>query len=198
VLGIFVLTINSFLTNVPEGQALNFVSKKTNLPCYQLFLAAAGKATKNKLPSDERLLILDFAKAACSTKNPDIIWQISYVESGFKMRIINIEGRQVFTGENAKEYLLKGITNSSNIDIGPLQINWKNNGSKWESNPLNFFDGKFSVNFLSNKILKYFVNSCGIKWINCYHSYDKKRGSSYRVKIDAAGVKLKNILSSFN
>ena len=186
-----------FLASVPVGQAIQYVAKERNIPCHTLFLAAAGKATSNKLPADERLLMLDFARSACQTKNPDILWQIAYVESAFRVRIVQIEGKSVLKGNQAEEYLKNGLAKNKNVDIGPLQINWRANGSKWNYDPVEFLSGSFSVNFLSNKILKNYVDSCGFNWINCYHSYDKDRGFGYRVKIDSSGVKLRKILESF-
>ncbi len=186
-----------YLASVPQGQALQYVAKERNIPCHVLFLAAAGKATSNKLPADERILMMDFAKAACQTQNPDILWQIAHVESRFKIRVINIEGKTVLTGVEAQNYLKKGLPKNKNVDIGPLQINWRANGSKWGYEPIKYLSGTFSVNFLSNKILKTYVRSCGLKWINCYHSYDNDRGWGYRVKIDFSGVKLRKILSDY-
>lgn len=186
-----------YLASVPEGQALQYVAKKRNIPCHVLFLAAAGKVTFNKLPADERLLVMDFAKAACQTQNPDILWQISHVESGFKMRVIHIDGKTVITGEKAEDYLKNGLSKDKNVDIGPLQINWRANGSKWKYKPIQYLSGSFSVDFLSNKILKTYVNTCGIKWINCYHSYKNERGWSYRRKIDSSGKKLREILGNY-
>jgi hypothetical protein len=193
----FVVPNIDFLASIPEGQAIQYVSKKRDIPCHVLFLAAAGKASSNKLPADERLLMLNFAKAACDTQNPDILWQIAHVESMFKIRIVNIEGKQVLTGNDAKKFLLKGLPKNKNVDIGPLQINWKANGSKWEYEPINYLNGEFSVDFLSNKILKTYVKTCGDKWINCYHSYNKDRGLGYRNKIELSGRKLRNILVTY-
>ncbi len=193
----FVVPNIDFLASIPEGQAIQYVSKKRDIPCHVLFLAAAGKASSNKLPADERLLMMNFAKAACDTQNPDILWQITHVESMFKIRIVNIEGKQVLTGNDAKKFLLKGLPKNKNVDIGPLQINWKANGSKWEYEPIKYLNGEFSVDFLSNKILKTYVKTCGDKWINCYHSYNKDRGLGYRNKIELSGRKLRNILVTY-
>lgn len=197
VLRIAVVLSIDFLSSIPEGHAIQYVAKKRKIPCYELFLASAGRATSNKLPADERILMMDFAKAACQTKNPDILWQIAHVETAFKIRVIHIEGKTVLMGDNAEEYLKRGLPKNKNVDIGPLQINWRANGSKWGYNPIQYLSGSFSVNFLSNKILKNYVSSCGIKWINCYHSYDNDRGLGYRKKIDSSGLKLRIILSSF-
>ncbi len=186
-----------YLASVPEGRAFQHVAKERNIPCHVLFLAAAGKVTSNKLPADERVLMMDFAKAACQTQNPDILWQIAYVESEFKIRIINIGGKTVKTGAEAEKYLKKGLPKNKNVDIGPLQINWRANGSKWGYEPVKYLSGTFSVNFLSNKILKTYVRSCGLKWINCYHSYDNDRGWGYRGKINLSGLKLRKILFSY-
>ncbi|WP_158998775.1 transglycosylase SLT domain-containing protein [Pigmentibacter ruber] len=189
--------VPEYFSSVPEGQAFHYVAKKREIPCHVLFLAAAGKVTSNNLPADERLLMLNFAKAACKTQNPDILWQIAHVESAFKIRIVNIAGKKTLTGDQAKKYLMNGISKNSNIDIGPLQINWRANGSKFKFEPINFLNGDFSVNFLSNNILKNYVSTCGTKWINCYHSYDKSRGTQYREKIDLSGVKLRKILLTY-
>ncbi|APJ02425.1 lytic transglycosylase domain-containing protein [Silvanigrella aquatica] len=186
-----------YWVRVPEGQALLHVAKVRKIPCHELFLAAAGKAADHKLPADELILIMNFAKAACKTKNPDIIWQIALVESGFRMRIVHIEGKKVLTGLNAVSYLKKGLLKNKNVDIGPLQINWKANGSKFNHSPIDFLSGSFSVDFLSQNILKSYVRSCGMKWINCYHSYNQDRGWGYRKKIDSSGFKLKSILSTY-
>lgn len=191
------ISFSEYLSVAPEGQAFHYVAKKRDIPCHVLFLAAAGRATSNKLPADERLLMLNFAKAACKTKNPDILWQIALVESSFKIRIVNIAGKKTLIGEDAKKYLLNGVEKDSNIDIGPLQINWRANGSKYQFEPINFLNGDFSVHFLANNILQSYVSSCGSKWINCYHSYDKQRGYQYRQKIDSSGLKLRKILLSY-
>ncbi|KAB8030906.1 transglycosylase SLT domain-containing protein [Fluviispira multicolorata] len=188
---------DTFPTYVPEGQAIFYVAKQRKIACHSIFLAAAGKAALNKLPPDERLEILNFAKAACRTKNPDIIWQIALVESSFKMRVIQIEGKKVLTGNNAKEYLENGLSKEKNVDIGPLQINWRANGAHSGKSPIEFLSGQFSVDFLSNKILRNYVKSCGNNWINCYHSYNEDRGRSYRSKIQSSGLKLRKILSDF-
>ena len=192
-----VVPTTDFLASVPEGQALQYVSKERNIPCHVLFLAAAGKATSNKLPADERILIMNFAKAACQTKNPDILWQIAHVESSFKIKVIHIDGKTVKTGADAENYLKNGLPKNKNVDIGPLQINWRANGSKWGYEPIQYLSGAFSVDFLSNKILKTYVNSCGLKWINCYHSYNYDRGIGYRGKIVSSGLRLREILKSY-
>lgn len=191
-----IAVLDHFAT-VPEGQAFHYVAKMRDIPCHVLFLAAAGKATSNNLPADERVLMLNFAKAACNTQNPDILWQIAHVESSFKIRIINIGGKKTLIGEKAKEFLLNGISNDLNVDIGPLQINWRANGSKFKFEPISYLSGDFSVSFLANNILKNYVSSCGTKWINCYHSYNSERGQQYRQKIESSGIKLRKILLSY-
>lgn len=186
-----------FPSSVPEGNAIVYISKKRKIPCHEIFLAAAGKATNGKLPPDERLEILNFAKAACDSNNPDIIWQIAHVESAFKMKVVHIDGKSVLTGENAKKYLLNGLLKNENVDIGPLQINWRANGSRFDYHPSDFLNGEFSVDFLKKHILKDYVLSCKENWINCYHSYNKTKGNKYREKIQKSGVKLKEILSGY-
>jgi hypothetical protein len=87
-----------------------------------------------------------------------------------------------------------GDVQSSMIDYGTSERDQEAEGG---INSSNYLNGEFSVDFLSNKILKTYVKTCGDKWINCYHSYNKDRGLGYRNKIELSGRKLRNILVTY-
>lgn len=185
------------LSFIPQGQALQYIAREVRVPCSTLFVIAANKSAGYLLPIEERKSFQEFAEAACRTQNPDVIWQIAKVESNFRMRIVLINGKEVRVGEKAEEYLRNGLSRNANVDIGPMQINWRANGSRLNHNPIDFFDGPFSVEFLSRKILRGYVTNCKENWVNCYHSYKLPLGSIYRKKIDNSGLQLRRILSRF-
>lgn len=189
--------ITPLFESIPQGHAIEYVSQQTGLPCSTIFLAAASKVTKKEFVQKDKINLFDFSKTACQTNNPDIIWQIAYVESAFQMRIIQIEGKKILTGDDAENYLKNGLVKSANVDIGPLQINWRENGSKWKFDPTDFLSGSFSVHFLSKNILKTYVNSCKNNWVSCYHSYNKNLGKEYEEKINSSGNVLRKILARF-
>jgi hypothetical protein len=113
------------------------------------------------------------------------------------MKIINIEGKKVLVGKQAEAYLAKGLSPKANVDIGPLQINWRANGSRSGLKPVDFLKGDVSINYLRKDLLKTFVSSCGFNWLACYHSFHPERGQAYKEKALRAGYKLKEILSYF-
>lgn len=183
------------LDEIPQGHAFEYVSQQTGVPCATLFLAAASKITRKEFVQKDKIKLDEFSKAACQTENPDILWQIAYVESAFQMRIVQVEGKKILLGDDAENYLKHGLGKKDNVDIGPLQINWRENGSQWKYNPTDFLSGSFSVQFLSKHILKTYVNSCKMSWVACYHSYDKNRGKEYEEKINTSGGVLRRFLS---
>lgn len=185
-------------SHVPPGQALVYAAQQTQIPCYTLFLAAAGSATQNKLPPSERLDVLEFAQAACRSKNPDILWQIALVESGFRMKVVQVGGKEALYGAKAVAFVEQGLAPHMNVDLGPLQINWKANGSKHPFEPKNYFEGPFAVDFVSRHLAEGYLRDCGPqRWIHCYHSYNPERGTAYGQKIWVAGVQLRGILTQY-
>lgn len=185
------------LESIPQGHLIEYAVQQTGLSCPTLFLAAASKTIQKEFVQKDKVNLSEFSKAACQTSNPDIIWQIAHVESNFQMRIVQIGGKKVLSGDDAERYLKQGLAKNANVDIGPLQINWRENGSKWGNEPLEFLSGYFSVHFLARKMLKVYVNSCQNDWVKCYHSYNKDLGKKYEEKINSSGNTLRKILSGF-
>jgi hypothetical protein len=186
------------LSHVPPGRAFVYVAEQTKIPCHTLFLAAAGSATKNKMPANERLDILEFARAACRSKNPDVLWQIALVESSFRMKVVQIGGKEALYGEKAVAFVEQGLPAHMNVDLGPLQVNWRANGSKYSFHPKEYFKGQFAVDFVSDYLAVGYLRDCGpYRWIQCYHSYNPERGTAYGQKIWLAGLQLRGILTQY-
>lgn len=185
------------LVSLPQDNAISYTSHSSHLSCSLLFSTTASQATNQNFTKSEKNSFRPFARAACQTQNPDIIWEIAYVESKFKQHIVAVNGKEILMNKEAFHFLRHGITENSNVDIGPLQINWKANGTHWHYKPEKFMDGKFSVEFLSTKILNTYVTSCHNAWIQCYHSKNKKLGAEYLANIKNARKKLRMLLSKF-
>lgn len=187
----------NYFYNLPQGQSILFTAQSLGVPCETIFVSAIIKDLKKNLPTMDRDEIYALATEACKTQNPDIIWQIFKVETNFRVHIVNIGGEKILVGQSAKNYLEKGLQINENIDIGPLQINWRANGAHHVFDPQQYFKGSFSVRFISAYLLKDLVASCKSEWINCYHSRNKIYGDSYRIKIERSGYVLKKILYDF-
>lgn len=187
----------NYFYNLPPGRSIPFTAQYLNVPCDTIFVSAIIKDLKKELPKIDRNEIYNLAAEACKTHNPDIIWQIFKVETNFRVHIVNIGGEKTLVGQSAKNYLEKGLKIDDNVDIGPLQINWRANGAHHVFDPQQYFKGSFSVRFISAHLLKDLVVSCKSEWINCYHSRNKIYGSNYRQKIDRSGNDLKKILYDF-
>jgi hypothetical protein len=183
------------------GHAVLDTANYVHLPCWEVFVNCVHQ--ENKLSYLQNYSALkSFALAACSTKNPDIIWSIAKVESNFNFKIIGVEGKRVIRNENEINEYLKNSNNNSNFDIGPMQINWKYHASKSGYPAKYFFDGSFSVYYVTKNIISVVVKSCKKNWVNCYHSYNSNEGNLYKVRIFNADKKLrmdlkKLILSSY-
>ena len=181
---------------IESSQEIQFVAKQTNQSCSQIFLKSAFLTKKKENYSTEDLKrLVDFSRAACLTSNPDIIWQIAYVESGFEMRVIGIPGKGKLVG-SAAENFTKNLTSPINIDIGPIQINWRAHGFHSGFAPEQFFSGVFSLDYATKKIVPNVLRDCKSNWINCYNSKNQRLGQVYRKKIDSADIVLRKNLYS--
>lgn len=187
----------NYFHNLPPGQSIFYVAQQLNVPCVNIFVSAVVKDLKNNLPAMDKPEIYNLANEACNTQNPDIVWQIFKVETNFRVHIVNLGGKKTLVGRAAKNYVENDLKKDDNADIGSLQINWRANGSRFNYEPEQYFNGSFSVRFISAHLLKDLVISCKTDWINCYHSHNPKRGGNYREKIEKSGNDLKKILYNF-
>jgi len=175
------------------GHAILDTAYYLNRPCHQIFV----ESVYHENPTSYRNNYADlknFAEAACQTSNPDIIWDIAKVESNFNFKILGVAGKSVLKNNYEIQNYLKGISQNSNFDIGPMQINWRYHAAK-SGYPISyFFDGKFSVYYVSTKIIGNLVSSCKNAWISCYHSAKSGEGLKYKRLIYNADQKLRKRL----
>ena len=175
------------------GNAVLDTAHYINRPCWEVFVNSVYHENKASYLQNYPAL-KSFALAACSTKNPDIIWAIAKVESNFNFQIIGVEGKRVLKKENEiKEYLGQSKLNS-NFDLGPMQINWKYHAATSGYPASYFFDGKFSVYYVTEHILGGVVKSCQANWVSCYHSSKSNEGKKYKKLVYNADIQLRNIL----
>lgn len=177
------------------------MSMLTGVDCGTLFLTAIAQVNRKiELTNPE---LEAFAKSACSTSNPDIIWQIAYVESGFKTLIIRSNddsGGQVLRDDDARIALgeLKETGNwqgSRNLDLGILQINFRAHGKKFNNDPHFMINPVNQVGYLVNQMMSELHAKCGDLWIGCYHSWKTPElAIAYQGRVTAAKKKLTNAL----
>lgn len=179
---------------IPISQEIRYVSLKAKKTCEEVFLQAVYLANNEKnFDKEEKQNLKSFSYTACKSKNPDIVWQIAYVESKFKMKVIGIPGQSSLYGDEAVHFLTK-IKNNQNVDIGPLQINWRAHGSHSGYPAHYFMNGTFSLQYISKFILRPIVNTCKSNWINCYNSHNYILGQQYRHRVETADLELRRVL----
>lgn len=180
---------------IPISQEIRYVSFETKKTCEQIFLRAVYSVKDEKnFDKEDKQNLQSFSYTACQSKNPDIVWQIAYVESKFAMKVVGIPGQDSLYGNDAVKFL-STIKNNQNVDIGPLQINWKAHGSHSGYPAQYFMSGTLSLQYLSKFILGPIVKVCSENWVNCYNSGNRELGHKYRNKIDGADLELRRVLA---
>lgn len=171
-----------------------YLALHTGQPCELAFrdmAKAAGFKTQDPVESE---LMQEFARAACQTTNPDILWQLAYQESTFRFQLVreNIgEGlANIYEGEAASKFLktMTRLDQNRNIDIGVMQFNWA-----WHHNGFHDEPGKVLT---PSEQVRYFLQSfsgeiyerCHGRWVGCYHSSnDKSRAQKYEQDVVEKG-----------
>lgn len=128
---------------------------------------------KPKYVESQALYIDELAEAACRTNNPDIVWQIASVETGFNFEVVRFNSTAtILTGEGAKNYLEKLKVNNKpiNIDIGIMQVNWFYHRSYFDNDPLRILQPRNQVGFLVERMAPMLNRYCKKQWIGCYHN----------------------------
>lgn len=144
-------------------------------------------------------LLKEFASTACRTSNPDLIWQIAYVESGFQFEMVRINGvnareYKVLKNQAAVNYLknLKKSQDKVNVDIGVMQMNWAAHRHEYENDPTEMLKPKRQVSYLLDGMITPLVKKCGGNWVGCYHQWiNGDSAYQYRKRVEKAGKKLK-------
>ncbi len=103
--------------------------------------------------------------------------------------------KAVFFSAMHSLFRLQNIKPHQNVDIGPLQKNWKAHGSHSGYPAQYFMNGTFSLLYLSKFILGPIVQECRVNWVNCYNSGKHILGLKYRDKIEDADLVLRRVLA---
>ena len=177
---------------------ISYVALTLGAPCRQVFLDTAlleRPSARAELP-----MLREFADVACQTDNPDLLWQLAFVESDFQFMLAAInhsgETSEVLRGDAAKKYLrhLRLSQQRVSVDIGVIQVNWLSHAKGFDNDPLVMVKPKNQVAYLIETLVPDLVTKCGKNWVGCYHSYaNGSRARDYYRKVNASGRVLKKL-----
>jgi hypothetical protein len=159
-------------------------------PCESVFEETAKKANPRVKWEVEGPALTEFAKAACQTSNPDVLWLIAQQESNFRFSIIRINGTEpkILQGEAAQAFLkeLKDQPEGTrtNVDIGALQINWMWHHKGFDSDPLQALSPAKQVDYFLKEFGEEIYRRCDDKWVGCYHNQtSSERSQRYQAAV---------------
>ncbi|MBC7533672.1 MAG: hypothetical protein H7318_19065 [Oligoflexus sp.] len=163
-----------------------YVALHTGQSC-ELAFRDMARATGFKSHEEADLSAMEeFSRAACSTSNPDIIWQLAFQESNFRFQLLreNFPGNManIYEGEAARTFLnrLGRFDLNRNIDIGVMQFNWAWHHHGFEQDPLRLMGPKAQVEYFLKSFSGEIFDRCHGRWVGCYHSVnDKSRAQKY-------------------
>lgn len=168
-------------------------------PCEKVFVDTA-KSANSRIRLDEQVYLEEFAKAACATSNPDILWLLALQETNFRFVIIRENKGNKFSikeGAPAIAYLKKlkkkskGRTSMANVDIGVMQFNWRWHGEGFKNDPIAALSPKNQVKYFVDKYSRQIFNSCDQDWVGCYHNQaDESLSSQYQADITKKTLRL--------
>ena len=180
-----------------ETSLILLTSLYTGKPCTEVFseLALERMTKKNRL--EERAYVEELSSHACMTSNPDLVWQIAMVETGFQFRIIRFNRGKgvVWRGAKAQRYLdtLKASRRATNLDIGVMQVNWYWHRSFFDNDPVAMMRPKNQIRYLVQKMGPLLSRICKDKWLGCYHNpANGPRAKKYNRSVKAARKVLKD------
>lgn len=177
-----------------------YTALQTMQPCEKVF-ADTAKATNPTFKVEEQAQLEEFAKAACATSNPDILWLLAYQETNFRFVIVRENHPTDFKitrGAEAikvlkelKRKTLAKIPTSLNVDIGVMQFNWRWHGQAFKNDPLVAVSPKKQVQYFMDNYSRYIYDTCKGSWVGCYHNQSNtKLSSNYQKDITKKTVKL--------
>jgi hypothetical protein len=159
-------------------------------PCETIFQETAKAANPTVNFKVEQPYLEEFAKAACKTTNPDVLWLIAQQESNFRFTIIreNGEDAKIHQGEEAIQYLrnLRRTRREQrvNVDIGVLQFNWAWHKDGFKNDPLLALSPKKQVDYFLKRFGDEIYRRCEDQWVGCYHNQrDQKRANRYQAAV---------------
>jgi hypothetical protein len=157
-------------------------------PCETVFKDLTYEAFPAVKAANEQAYMNKLSVAACETANPDIIWQIVSIETGFRFKIVRINSsEEVLQGEDAVAYLeeLQMSAEAMNVDVGVMQFNWYWHGRNFAKDPVKMLDPARQVAYLNHVFAPALKKQCGDAWIGCYHNAaNKQRAKSYEALIN--------------
>ncbi len=145
-------------------------------PCEAVFEDTAKAANPKVKWEQEGQALSEFAKAACQTSNPDVLWLIAQQESNFRFSVIRINGPEpkILSGDEAKDFLSelkdKPENLKTNVDIGALQINWVWHHKGFNSDPLQALSPAKQVDYFLKEFGEEIYRRCDDRWVGCYHN----------------------------
>ena len=182
-----------------------------HLPCRQVFVDTV--LLHRPTAAEEMPKLREFADASCKTNNPDLLWQVAYVESGFRFSIATLNkatipynGKKpvVLEGREAGRHLERlaqttstqsGHGGAQNVDVGVLQINWGYHAESFGFSPNRMLSPAAQVSYIIDNMMPGLYERCGTKWVGCYHSADSRRAGRYSAMVDNAKKRLKVLTS---
>jgi hypothetical protein len=166
-------------------------------PCEKVFQETAKAANPSVNFSVEQPYLEEFAKAACKTSNPDVLWLIAQQESNFRFTIVRENGPEpkIHHGEDAVAFLktLKGLPADArpNVDIGALQFNWGWHKEGFQNDPLAALSPRKQVDYFLKRFGSEIYRRCKDQWVGCYHNQkDQDKANRYQKAVMKKGKTL--------
>lgn len=171
------------------------------LPCEAVFQETAKAANPAIDFAIEQPYLEEFAKAACQTSNPDILWLIAQQESNFRFAIVRENGPtpHIHKGRDAVDFLkrFKAASEdpnsgmSRNFDIGVLQFNWNWHSDGFKNDPTKALSPRKQVDYFLRKFGSEIFRRCDERWVGCYHNQtDSERAMRYQTAVVKKGKTL--------
>lgn len=166
-------------------------------PCETVFQETAQAANPSVNFKEEQPYLEEFAKAACKTSNPDVLWLIAQQESNFRFTIVRANGAEpkLYRGKEAVNFL-KTLRSSSedprpNVDIGVLQFNWGWHKDGFQSNAEAALSPKKQVDYFLKRFGNEIYRRCDDQWVGCYHNQtNQERANRYQSAVLKKGKTL--------
>lgn len=153
-----------------------YAAYHSQMPCEKVFVDTAKAANPSVDFATEESQLTEFAKAACETSNPDMLWLIAQQESNFRFNIVRENGEtpKIHTGKDAVQFLkdLKAQGDgaaTANVDIGALQFNWRWHKDGFRKDPLVAVSPRQQVEYFVKQYGQEVSRRCEDRWVGCYH-----------------------------
>ncbi|HYX35401.1 MAG TPA: hypothetical protein VE954_20080 [Oligoflexus sp.] len=166
-------------------------------PCEVVFQETAKSANPSVNFKVEQPYLEEFAKAACKTSNPDVLWLIAQQESNFRFTIVRANGPEpkIYRGDEALAFL-KNLKDAPtvgrpNIDIGALQFNWGWHKEGFQNDPMAALSPRKQVDYFLKTFGGEIYRRCANQWVGCYHNQtDQARANRYQSAVLKKGKTL--------